>query len=239
MWIQVLLDSNLAHVAKGVHPKIYYTLDLITDLDPLNFEAYDAGANLLSIIRDDQPGARDLLEKGNRFRQEKLASYPVSIRENYWRYSWDIPLLLSYVYLFELQDLPSAAQAIEQASEIQGAPPYLMNMKKRLENPGGEYEVGLRLLNFMIQGEKNPNAREDLVKRRQSLFVGQFLFDLNRSFRNFLLIRHRASPTPSDLVAYLKESRTSIRDPWGGLLTLSSEGKIVTTTPHDRVFGLD
>ncbi len=219
MWIQVLLDANITHVAKGTHPAIYYTLDLITDLDPINFHSYRAGANLLAVIRDDGPGARDLLEKGERFRKEKLASYPSKLQEDYWGNSWGIPFLLAYVYLFELQDLPHAAGAFQQAAAILGSPEYLQSVQKRLQNPGGEYEVGLRLLNHMINAEKNEDAKDELIKKRNSLYVGQYLFDLNHS--------------------PLKNVRKISRDPWGGIISVTADGKIVTTTPHDKVLGLE
>jgi hypothetical protein len=240
MWIQVLLDTNIDHVAKGTHPAIYYTLDLITDLDPINYSAYRAGANLLSVIRDDGPGARDILEKGNRFRKEKLASYPVKLQQDYWGYSWGIPYLLAYVYMFDLEDIPHAAAAFQETAAIPGSPDFLQSIQKRLESPGGEYEVGLRLLNHMIQGEKDEDAKEELIKKRNSLVVGQFLFEINHSFQGFLQVRSRMPGSlQSKFEAYLKSSRTPSRDPWGGVLSVNQMGRIKTSTPHHRVFGLD
>jgi hypothetical protein len=240
MWIQVLLDTNLSHVPKGAHPAIYYHLDLITDLDPINFDSYKAGANLLAVIRDDGAGARDILEKAETFRKEKLASYPAKLRDEYWYNSWSIPMLLGYVYLFELQDLPHASQAFQEAANIPGSPAYLQSLQKRLQNPGGEYEVGLRVLNHMIGGEKDEDAKEGLIKKRDSLFVGQYLFDLNHSFQKFLEVRSHAKGTlQAKFETYLRETRTNPRDPWGGQLSLSPEGRVVTSTPHDKVFGLD
>jgi hypothetical protein len=240
MWIQVLLDPNITHVAKGTHPAIYYTLDLITDLDPINFSAYKAGANLLAVVRDDGAGARDILEKGNKFRKEKLASYPMKLQQEYWEYSWAIPYLMSYVYMFELQDIPHAAIAFQEAAAIPGSPPFLQSIIKRLQSPGGEYEVGLRLLNHMIQGERNEDAKDQLIKKRNSLVVGQFLFEMNHSFQSFLQVRSRMPGSiQSKFGAYLKSTNYSSRDPWGGVLSISPEGKVVSSTPHDKVFGLD
>lgn len=240
MWIQVLLDSNITHVAKGTHPAIYYTLDLITDLDPINYDSYKAGANLLAVVRDDGAGARDLLEKGEKFRKERLASYPLRLQEDYWHYSWGIPFLLGYVYMFELEDVPHAAAAFQQAAMVPGSPEFLQSMQKRLQNPGGEYEVGLRLLNHMIAGEKNEDAKEELINKRNSLFVGQFLFDLNHSFQSFLQVRARAPGSiNSKFDTFLKTTHTAAHDPWGGTLSVTGEGKIVTSTPHNKVLGLD
>ena len=45
MWIKTLQDPLITHVAKGEHPSIFYTLDLITELDPAFFSAYTSGCN--------------------------------------------------------------------------------------------------------------------------------------------------------------------------------------------------
>ncbi|MBI2712028.1 MAG: hypothetical protein HYX41_04050, partial [Bdellovibrio sp.] len=64
LWMSVLLDSNISKVQPGTHPQLYYDLDLITDLDPSFLSGYITGGNLLSVIRNDGVGARDLLLKG-------------------------------------------------------------------------------------------------------------------------------------------------------------------------------
>lgn len=100
--------------------------------------------------------------------------------------------------------------------------------------------MGLRLLNHMIQGEKEEDAKEELIKKRNSLVVGQYLYELNHSFQGFLQVRSRMPGSiGSKFEAYLKSSRTPSRDPWGGVLSVTPEGRIVTSTPHNKVFGLD
>lgn len=142
--------------------------------------------------------------------------------------------------MFELQDIPHAAVAFQGAAAIPGSPPFLQSIQKRLQSPGGEYEVGLRLLNHMIQGEKEEDAKEELIKKRNSLVVGQYLYELNHSFQGFLQVRSRMPGSiGSKFEAYLKSSRTPSRDPWGGVLSVTPEGRIVTSTPHNKVFGLD
>src|SRR4051794_20991192 len=59
-WIQAQTDPSMSKLPRGVHSSFYYVLDFITDLDPGFFHAYYAGANLLSVVRDDGEGARDL-----------------------------------------------------------------------------------------------------------------------------------------------------------------------------------
>src|ERR1051325_4915360 len=63
IWMRLLQDPSITHVQPGKHPALYYDLQLLTDLDPAYRESYTDGAQLLSIVRNDGPGARDLLEK--------------------------------------------------------------------------------------------------------------------------------------------------------------------------------
>ena len=79
----MLEDPLITHVTKGTHPAIFYTLDLITELDPAFMEAYTAGATVVSVIRDDGPGALHLVLKGEKFRTQVLPSYSADFRENY------------------------------------------------------------------------------------------------------------------------------------------------------------
>lgn len=240
LWIQVLMDPRIDHVPPGVHPTIYYNLDLITDLDPENFSSYQAGTNLLAIVRNDSTGAEKLIKKGERFRKEELPSFPERFKSDVWRASWQVPLLLAYVELFELDDLVQASGAFQEASKVPGSPEYLKSLTHRLEVPGGEYEVGLRLLNFLMkQHASDEKVLKELNAKRDSLFIGQYVFDLNHEFGSFLKVNPKGKASEEWFHKFLKESRLKGVDPWGGRLFLNDQGRIVTSTIHQKVFGLD
>lgn len=244
IWMRAVLDPDMKRLPRGEHPRIYYDFDLLTELDPAFFEGYYAGGGLLAIIRDDDIGARDLLTKGLDYRRRSFQEYPKSFWESHWAGSWYLALQLGYVHLFELNDMKSAAAAFKEAAAFPGAPPFLQRLGARFDTPGGEYEVGLRVLNFLIAGEKDPRARKKLERDRESLHVSQYVFDLNRSFRQYLSDQKpgRTTIPPKELhrswQAFLRASGNSARDPWGGLVSLSERGEVVTSTPHDKVFGL-
>lgn len=243
----ILSDPLTTHVEPGTHPQIYYDLDLLTDLDPAFQDVYVAGADLLSVIRNDGPGARDLLLKGEQFLKHQLPDYPEQFKKKFWNNSWMIPVVLAYVQLFELNDMKNASEAFVQASEIPGAPSYLARLKQKFSRPGGVYEVGLRLLNFMLIGANDDRMRTELLKKRLNLYIGQFLFELNQSFLNYLNLQpgynSRASVASKQMGLYwadfLKSTQTPVRDPWGGTVFIDHSGKVATTTPHEPVFGLE
>lgn len=237
IWILSLTETELNKVEPGKHSTFFYDLDLLTDLDPLFSEVYVTGANLLAVVQNDGRGAQALLVKAERFRNRDLPAMPDAYREEYWAHPWQVPLLLAYVHLFELNDMPNASIYFKEAANLPGAPVYLPKLAKRLEQPGGEYEVGMKLIDFMISGASDPKVREELEKKRSNLLVAQYLHELNLGFSSFL--RSHPHRLEQAWTAFREAGRLSLEDPWGGRLSLDSNGKIVSTTPHDRVFGLD
>ncbi|MEK6578711.1 MAG: hypothetical protein AABZ55_05745, partial [Bdellovibrionota bacterium] len=182
LWIKAISDPGISHVIKGTHPKVYYDLDLATEIDPPFRELYWVGAHLLAVIRDDGEGARDLLRKGEAFRKTLLPKYTKEFQEKYWPNTWQLPLLLAYVELFELKNIRTAALSFKDAAAIEGSPSYLASLVRRFEKPGGEFEVGLRLLKFMHSGAKDPRVLDELERKMESLEVASYLFHLNRDF---------------------------------------------------------
>lgn len=247
IWIQSMVDPATARLPKGMHSDQYYRFDLMTELDPANFQAYFVGSTLLSIIRDDPRGALDLLAKAERFQNRELAAYGEGFRKREWAGGWYLRVIAGYIHLFELDDLASAAEAFRQGARLPDAPPYLLRLAERLNRDGGEYEVGLKLLNFMITQASDGRARARLEKQRQSLFVAQHIAELNRAFFRYLSqnSRYKVSQniSPREMQAFWTKFRKSeglsLRDPWGGTLSVDGHGRIVTTTRYERVFGLD
>lgn len=236
LWITVLLDGDGSKAAIGEHPALYRTLDLATDLDPAYFDAYSGGANLLAVLRNDGVGARDLLLKAERFRKEALPSLPSSFQERYWPNPWTIPLLLAYVHLFELQDLPRAAENFLEASRVPGGPPYLASLAQRLRQPGGEYEVALRLVGMMRKASQDGRVSAELDEKARSLEIARFLDQVNRSFRAYQEAKGKG---PSAWPDFLRDTGAPARDPEGGELFVDGNGKVASPTPRVKVFGLE
>jgi hypothetical protein len=247
LWLKTLQDMTLTKVPAGMHPAVYYDLDLATDLDPAYFEAYTNGANILTIIRGDAEGGKALLLKAEKFRKEELPGYPEFFRKEFWSGSWYPSFVLAYIYLFELNDLPNASLAFQEATRIEGSPLYIKHLTERLMKKGGQYEVGLNLLAFMIDSARQPDVKEGLVRKRESLMVSQYLFNANDTFRfylNSLPSYRKESQVSHDKLesywrAFLKEQNFPSQDPWGGRLSLSDDGRVITSTPHERVLGLE
>ena len=247
IWLRILQDDAISRVHEGMHPPVFYDLDLATDLDPAFLEAYVGGANLLAVIRNDGPGARDLLLKGEKFRTNYLQSYPDFFQSFEWANSWRVPILLAYVYLFSLNDINSAKIYFTYASHIPNSPHYLTDLVHRLGAPGGEYEVGTKLLDFMARQNKDERTLDAIARKKQSLFIGALLLQINQSFIQDA-IKHKVPSSSFNNSAIMErlwsefcaKNHKPQHDPMGGALTWDPElKKIVTSTPHQKVFGLD
>jgi len=218
--VKATFDVGIGVVSQGTHPPLYYQFDLVTELDPAFYDVYEMGANFLAIARKDGQGAHDLLLKGKTFIETQLPQYTEDFNQRFWNRSWNIYVLLGYVNLFMLDDMRNASDVFIKASKIQGAPPYLTRLAKRLTQPGGEYEVGLKLIDFLMSSRKEDDPiLEQLKQKKYYLTIAKYLFDLNQAYH------HNKIRLPS-------------HDPWGGLLHVNKQGVITTTTQYEKVFGL-
>lgn len=255
LWMNVLTDSAINKVTPGSHPGAYYDLDLITDLDPAFFEVYQSGGNLLTVIRGDSIGARDLIKKGIEFTRSQLPGFPKEFRDRYWSKPWQLYILQAYVFLFDFDNLPKAAEAFREAAMYPGAPDYIRHLDVRLKKIGGEYEVGIKLLGFMAYGAKDKVILERLNERKASLEISYQLFLLNHDFINHLKSRYpvvaafqsgdilsKGIPLETLSLEFKRLTETGKvppTDSLGGLLSLDERGRIRTSTEHEKVFGLD
>jgi hypothetical protein len=253
LWLRALQATDVEtarRAASDERSQLFREMDALTELDQAYFEAFEHGTILLSVVSRDPTGAAMLVEKGLRFLKLELDGYPESFRQGSWARAWNLYVLKAYLHMFELGDMPEAASAFVEASRLPGSPAYLDGYERRLSKPDGQYEVGLRLLNSLIQAAKDVPSRERLEEQRRSLHVGQYLFNLNRDFRVFLnkIPEYRNEPeVPRGGIERLwerfrDEGRVpeSLADPWGGKLSVDpGKGRIVSTTPHEKVLGLD
>ncbi|HUP57778.1 MAG TPA: hypothetical protein VM598_10025 [Bdellovibrionota bacterium] len=247
LWMKVLQDPSMIKVTRGTHAGIFYDLDLATDLDPAYLDAYTSGANLLAVIRDDIEGARHLLLKAERFRKEELPKYSEFFQKTFWQGAWYPAFILAYIHIFEMQDIPGGAAAFEEAARIPGVPDFVPRLTERFKKRGGHYEVGIKLIGFMIESTKQDEFKAEMTRKRDSMIVGQYVFQINDEFSFFLRAqpgyREQQSVPVQKLKVYWDRFRQQknlpARDPWGGALSISPEGRVVTSTRYERVFGLE
>ena len=253
-WLKALTDDALVRLPRQFRTRLYHVLDETTELDPAFFQAYTIGGNLLAIVRDDVFGARDLLLKGVRYMRETLPSESIELRNSTWRETWRLNMQLGYVYLFELEDIPSAEQYFVQAASHPDAPLYVRNLGRRLETPEGRFIIAGNLLSNLLNSakeRKEPAAvTEELELKLKSLKLAHFFFQANQILDQHMKEKNTgkdSSPRSfkSRLAAFEKLKDAGVipaRDPQGSSIRLeaSSEnptGTLMSSTERKPVFG--
>jgi hypothetical protein len=248
IWIRALAEGAQGVPGSGGPSPLVLDLNLIADLDPPFFQVYEGGGDYLAVIRHEAGSARALVQKGIDFARAEFDSLPTPVprygaefRERFWRRRWNLSLILAYIDLFLLDNLADASRAFQDAGQLPHAPPHLIRLAQRLRVPGGEYEVGLKLLDFkLLQARDTHQSSEEieaLQRKKFYLSVGEFLFRVNRDYREFLQASQRVA-APQEWARFMKASQRPQRDPWGGMLSVAASGEVVTTTPHEAVFHL-
>jgi len=245
-WIRVLTDDTLLRPPRAERTRLYHALIHVTEIDPAYFEAYSIGGSLLAIIRDDIYGALDLLLRGERFRTEKLQHEPKEVREFTWKNQWQIPYQISYIYLIELHDIPSAASYLTLASKLEGAPTFLKRLEEKLATKQGQFRVARNIVSAMLQTElnKDPNSRmtKELNERLMQVEIAE-LFWRSNDLLNQSVRSKNAQARNARFRQLQQEGKIPFYDPQGARIEFittsgSPEGIITSATPRRGALGL-
>ncbi len=115
---------------------IFHYFDVITDLDPLFFEAYKMGKLVMGDEGGDYPKSLDILRKG-------MIHNPTN---------WDIPYLGIYNTVWQMNDYRQARFFARMASRIPGRPDFIARMVEYVERRQGRLEIAYRLnLQYLLQ----------------------------------------------------------------------------------------
>ncbi len=171
IWLRCILHSPVKPGIAGNHSPFFYDLELLTDLDPQFQLIYTAGVSLLAVIQRDGMGARDLLIRGRAFSKNQLLHHTPEFIKRYWPEAWRIPLLLAYVYTFELNDMRQAKLAFQEAAQMEGSPAYLKILDQRFRSIGGEYQVGIRLLKALEASTNDLKLKAEYKQKKLQLEI--------------------------------------------------------------------
>ncbi len=136
----------------------FHMLDAITELAPRFESPYTHGAPTLSIIVDDDEGARIIYDKG-------VARLPKK---------WSVAMGAAYHYLIELKDPLRAAQLLVQAGQ-NGAPSWVVSLAARLYTEAGQAMLAKVILSDALRRAEETGSpfqqrlRERLVQADQVL----------------------------------------------------------------------
>jgi tetratricopeptide (TPR) repeat protein len=123
IWVETLLNSDLEHYqSSDLKSWMFLRLNAITTLHPYFYQAYIYGGMYLSIIKDDEMGAKALYQKG-------LKYFP---NDYYLNFN------LGFHYYFELGNPEKAIEHFEKVKYHPKAPPHLPLLTARLKTLKGD-----------------------------------------------------------------------------------------------------
>ena len=165
LWIQTLLEADLEHYkAKDTNSWIYIRLRTIIELDPMFYEAYQVGGQYLSIVKDDDIGAKVIYNLG-------LAKFPNDFWLNYYA---------GFHYYFELSNIRKSISLLKTALQHPIARTkftFLPSLVAKMEATRGDLYTAFSMLKIAYdKAEADTSIKSRLYK---SLYAVKAEIDLN------------------------------------------------------------
>jgi len=129
--------------------KLFGLLDRVTVLDPGFEPAYHFGALLLS-VGGNRPDLSDRL---------LLRARKVFPR------NWSFPFYLAFNAFYHRTDFTGAADYLDQAAGLKGAPPFLGDLAGRFREQSGNHAVARELIERMVRVTRDPVLKQRLEDR--------------------------------------------------------------------------
>lgn len=162
LWIRTLqlIGSEERHGDVLKEALGFYRLS--TALDPYFYEIYDQAAVNFACIFDAPFSALEFIDKG--IRVYEVANPP----QRFWSHPYSLYIYRAYVNAFMRNDWANARNDYLRAAYAPGAPAYLKQMKKWLQDGDGDRKLAVRVLRWMIKiTEPGPARKKYEEKLRQ------------------------------------------------------------------------
>jgi len=194
IWIQLLQVASHEKLKDGKVSWEYAQLEAITTLDPHFEHAYRFGSAFLSVFREDNLGAKLLLEKWVKYR----------------RNLWITHYLLGYHLYFEMNDYAAASKEMLTAASMENAPVWLASLGIRLLSESGALVQALNQSIELYRDITDPIAKFRIEYRVRSLhytFEKQVWTEALKSYRQ----KNNADPsTLSELTSYRRDNERNL-----------------------------
>ncbi len=149
IWIVTLAESDLEHYKqKDLNSWMYLRFKSIIDIDPNFYEVYNCGGLYLSVVKDDDAGAKEIYDRGLKiFPNDKDLLFNTAIH-----------------YHLELFDTENAIKFYERLTNISGTPQFYLSLVSKLKADSGDLEAAFEAAK---QSLTRDNLDEDIKKRLQ------------------------------------------------------------------------
>lgn len=197
----------------------YHAVDVVTDLDPKFWFAYQAGGTVLGVWAGLAQESISLLTKGMRHNPQV----------------WQLPFVVGYNYFYELCDPINGAKFFKIAAGLPGAPSYLPSLAVRLDVEGGNPEAAFEFLKKFRSQVRDQRLAEVLDLRMNQVMVERDIQLLEEGIHRYHVRFGRVPAILSDLVeaGILAEVPS---DPAGaGYQYNNTKGTVISERFQDRL----
>lgn len=221
-WIQLVQATGLARGAEE-YRDIYPYAELITDLDPRFGMAYSfaAGALPTNLGRETWVNTQEstrLLRKG-------LKLFPQDLKMN---------MLLAYNLSAFHKQYREAAEVMERAARLPGAPSYLPALATRLYAQAGNVNAGLALARSLAESADDEETRETFKQRVRDLEMEGELQRVDAAISDFRSA-FGVAPPDIDTLSWLGFLEEPPRDPQGGGFFIGYDERAYSETQQRRL----
>lgn len=184
-WLQAVqvvggepLPESRSHLLAGL-------IDVVTTLDPRVDHPYRFAAVWLTADEESVRKANDLLRRGIEYHPDE----------------WRNRFYLGFNQFFYLDERAAAAETLEGAIALPGAPLYLRRLVARLKAEGGGLDVAEAFLRELRQGAPDPYARAEYEKALDEIQVERLARGLDAARLAYVRTNGRDIDRVEDLVA--------------------------------------
>ena len=183
-WVQILhlVGGSTGDVSQYAE-QIGDTIELVTELDPWVDHPYRFGAIWLTRDVED-------VRRANRLLKQAISYHPTDWRNRFY---------LGYNLFYYLQDNAAAADVLEPAIKMEGAPTYLGPFVARLRADGGDLETSALFLQTLARETSDEFARAEYLKAYDEILTERRARALDEARVEFWRRHGRDIETASEL----------------------------------------
>jgi hypothetical protein len=221
-WLQVIQATGSARKAEE-YRDVYAYADLTTDLDPKFSTVYPFAAGVLPTNLGRETWVNT--EESTRLLRKGLPLFPDSLEMN---------VLLAYNLSSFHGEYKEAAQVLEHASKLPGAPDYLPALATRLYGQAGDVNAGLALARSLADSAQDEATRETFLQRVRDLEIEGELRRVDAAIGEY---RQQFGVAPPDIqtLLWLGFLQEPPNDPQGGGFFIGYDERSYSETQNRRL----
>jgi tetratricopeptide (TPR) repeat protein len=217
-WLRSLNEFGNTRLQHAGLPNLEALVRRVIALDPYFETAYFFAGTALTVRGLDPHAAIELLERGLVYRPD----------------SWRVAFLLGFNAYYFAGDYEKAAHAMARAAALPKAPPVAGPLATRLAAEAGKPEIGIRMIDSLLEGITDDKLRVTYIERRKLLVVELHLRWLQEAVDHYLTTKGQC-PASLDALLASGQLREIPKEPLGGTYSLGADCRVQSSSNRERL----